>query len=89
MYKLLGKMQEEVHRFVIDYHRQKRLQTSFSSVLTEIPGIGEVRRAELLKHFDTIDNIKRASMEELERVVPKRTAQSIRNFFAMQEESEE
>jgi excinuclease ABC subunit C len=57
-----------VHRFAITYHKQKRKKSVTSVTLTKIDGIGEKRAKELLKFFRTIDNIKKATMQELESV---------------------
>ncbi|MGL5042801.1 MAG: excinuclease ABC subunit UvrC [Culicoidibacterales bacterium] len=81
VFKLLGKMQEEVHRFVIDYHRKKRIKTAFSSELTNIPGIGDARRNELLAHFIHVDKIKTATVTELEQVLPANLAQKVYGYF--------
>lgn len=80
-FRLLAKMQEEVHRFVIDYHRKKRIESAFASELTLIPGIGDARRNALLTHFVHINNIKKATITELEAVVPRKLATSIFEFF--------
>ena len=67
-FALVGKIQEEVHRFAISYHRQKRSSSSFSSSLTKIDGIGEKRARALLKSFKTITAIKNATQEQLAEV---------------------
>ncbi len=64
-FQLVGRVQEEAHRFAITYHKSLRGKTSVQSVLDEIPGIGEKRRVALLRHFGSIDKIKKASLEEL------------------------
>ena len=80
-YKLLGKMQEEVHRFVIDYHRKKRMQSAFSSELVEISGIGESWRKKLLAYFPHIDDIKKASIQELSTILPEKLAKNVYNYY--------
>jgi excinuclease ABC subunit C len=65
---LLQRIQEEVHRFAISFHRQTRDKRRFLSALDEIPGIGEKRKRALLKHFGSMDNIRRASVEEFRQV---------------------
>ncbi|MEE0859782.1 MAG: excinuclease ABC subunit UvrC [Acutalibacteraceae bacterium] len=67
VFTLVSTIQEEVHRFAIGYHRQKRKATAFKSSLTEIDGVGEKRAKALLKHFGTISNIKEADLAELEQ----------------------
>lgn len=86
VFKLLGKMQEEVHRFVIDYHRKKRIKSAFSSELTNIPGIGDARRNELLAHFLHIDGIKKATVRELEEILPTTLAEKVYQYFNTKEE---
>ncbi len=63
---LLQRVRDEAHRFAIDYHRKLRGKGSLSSPLEGIPGIGKKRRLMLLKHFGSLENIKNASMEELQ-----------------------
>ena len=75
VFTFLGRMQEEVHRFAIGYHRQRRKKSVFKSSLTDIEGIGAVRAKALLKHFGTIANIKNADLRELE-LCPKMTHDS-------------
>lgn len=65
LWKYIGTIQEEVHRFSIDYHRGLRGKSVQKSLLDEIPGIGEKRRNALLAHFGSIDKIKQASVEDL------------------------
>lgn len=67
-FKLIFEIQEEVHRYAIDYHRKLRKKETIRSGLDEIPGIGEVRKKELLKHFSSLETIKKASVEELSKV---------------------
>jgi len=81
IFKLLGKMQEEVHRFVIDYHRKKRIQSSFSSELTMIPGIGEATRSKILNFFPHINLLKQATIDDLSQVVNKTQAKRIYDFY--------
>ncbi|HHW45888.1 MAG TPA: excinuclease ABC subunit UvrC [Clostridiales bacterium] len=82
-YTLISTIQEEVHRFAISYHRQRRKRATFKSGLLEIPGVGEKTAGTLLKHFKTIKAIKSASLEELTNVkgINKRQAESIYSFF--------
>lgn len=65
-FTLVSSIQDEVHRFAIGYHRQKRSSGAFKSSLTEIEGVGVKRARALLKHFGTIKNIGLADLEELE-----------------------
>ena len=75
VFTFLSKMQDEVHRFAIGYHHQRRKNAAFKSSLTDIDGIGEVRAKALLKHFRTISNIRNADVAELE-LCPKMTHDS-------------
>jgi excinuclease ABC subunit C len=82
-YKLVYKIQEEVHRFAINYHKNLRRSNMTKSVLDEISGIGESRRISLMKHFEKIENIKKASIEELCEVngISEKIAEKIYSFF--------
>lgn len=83
VFTLVSEIQEEVHRFAIGYHRQKRKNTAFKSSLTEIDGIGEKRAKALLKHFGTISNIRLADLEELENAptMNKISAKAVYKYF--------
>ena len=81
VFALIGQIQEETHRFAIEYHRQLQVGHIKTSVLDKIPGVGEKRRAQLLKHFKSVKAIKRASLEALQEVVPKNTAQAVYQYF--------
>ena len=76
-------LQDEAHRFAIEYHKQLRRKNQVHSILDEIPGVGPARRKVLLKYFKDVDNIKAASLEELEAVpeIPRSTAKYIYRFF--------
>lgn len=82
-FKLITRIQDETHRFAIEYHRSLREKGQLHSVLDDIPGIGPVRRKSLLKYFKSIDNIKNASAEELcaPDGMNMRAAESIYSFF--------
>lgn len=64
-FKLITRIQDEAHRFAIEFHRSLRGKTQVHSVLDDIPGIGEVRRKGLMRHFGSVEKIKAASVEEL------------------------
>lgn len=83
VFTLVSKIQEEVHRFAITYHKKKHKGSSFSSTLTQIDGIGPKMATALLKHFKTVTAIKNASIEELCAVngISEKKAESIYNFF--------
>ena len=80
LFSFLSKMQDEVHRFAIEYHRTRRKKTTFKSSLTSIDGVGEVRAKALLKYFRTIDNISKADLKELESA-PKMTRDSALSVY--------
>ncbi|QEK11562.1 excinuclease ABC subunit UvrC [Crassaminicella thermophila] len=84
IFQLIGKIQEETHRFAITYHKSLRGKTAVQSILEEIPGIGEKRRIALLKYFKTIEKIKKASIDELSQVkgMNKRAAKEIKDYFS-------
>lgn len=74
LFFLLTRMQDEVHRYAISFHRQVRSKSLFSSILDEVEGIGEARKKKLLNQFKSVKKMKEASLEELEAVIPKNTA---------------
>lgn len=74
LFFLLTRMQDEVHRYAISFHRQVRSKSLISSILDEVEGIGEARKKKLLNHFKSVKKMKEASLEELEAVIPKNTA---------------
>ena len=77
LFSLLGRIQEEVHRYAITYHRQKHLKTTYRSKLDNVPGLGEVRRKELLKRFGTVRAVEEATLPELQIVLPKPVAAAL------------
>ncbi len=79
LFFLLTKMQDEVHRFVISYHRDRRSKSLTNSILDSIEGLGPKRKSELLRVFGTINRIKEASVEELSQYVPRNVAINIKN----------
>lgn len=81
VFSLIGTIQEEVHRFAIDYHRQKRSKRLRYSELDQITGIGPKRKELLLKTFGSIASIRQASLAELERLLPKDSAASVYHHF--------
>ena len=74
LFFLLTRMQDEVHRYAISFHRQVRSKSLFSSILDEVDGIGEARKKKLLNHFKSVKKMKEATLKELEEVIPKNTA---------------
>ena len=82
VFSFIGQIQEETHRFAIEFNRLQRKSRVQGSVLDKIPGVGEKRRAELLKHFKSVKNIRAASLAELEETVDRRTARAVFAFFS-------
>lgn len=78
LFHLLENIQDEVHRFAITFHRDKRSKSQIASALDNIKGIGEKRKTALLKEFKSVARIKKATLEELAAVVGESTAQSIK-----------
>ena len=83
LFKYIGRLQEEVHRFAIEYHRNVRNRNVSGSVLDEIEGIGPVRRKNLLEHFKSVESIKSASEEQLENApgMNSKAAKSVWEYF--------
>jgi excinuclease ABC subunit C len=85
-FKLITRIQDEAHRFAIEYHRSLRSKTQVKSVLDDIPGVGPARRKALMRHFKSLQEIRQASVEELMEIpeMNERTAEEIVAFFASQ-----
>ncbi len=81
VFSLIGRIQEETHRFAITFNRESHGKSVRGSTLDGIPGVGEARRTALLKHFKSLKAIREASLEELRAVVPKNTAQAVYGHF--------
>lgn len=81
LFHYLTRMQDEVHRFTISYHRQIRSKGSIQSVLENIEGLGEKRRKALIKKFGSLKAIKSASIEELSEVIPQNIAESLSEYL--------
>ena len=83
LYRFVASIQEEVHNYAITYHRSLRNKSLTKSILDDIQGIGEKRKKALLTHFKSIEDIKKASFEELLEVegMNKSSAESVYNFF--------
>ena len=82
-FRLMTRIQDEVHRFAIEYHRSLRSKEQVKSILDDIPGIGEKRRKALMKHFASIEAIKNAAIDELARAesMNEKAAASVYKFF--------
>ena len=88
-YTFVSEIQEEVHRFAIGYHHQRRSNSTFKSSLTDIEGIGTTRAKNLLKHFGSIKNIKEAELEELENApgMTRNAANAVYVYFHREDEN--
>lgn len=81
LFLFFTRIQEEVHRYAITYHRNIKAKGMLSSVLDVVPGIGEVRKKELLKRFGSLKRLKEASVEELSEVVSKEVAKNLATYL--------
>ena len=82
-FKLITRIQDEAHRFAIEYHRSLRSKAQVKSQLDDIPGVGPARRKALMRHFKSLEEIKAAQVEELMQVpeIPQNVAEEIYQFF--------
>lgn len=87
VFSLIGRIQEETHRFAITYQRSLRSKRLNRSRLDQIPGVGEKRRNLLLKHFKSISAIGKADLSELEQVIPSNAAKAVYDYFHGEEAS--
>ena len=88
VFALVGRMQEEVHRFAITYQRTLRQSQAVRSQLDQIPGIGEKRRTALLQTFKSLKRVREATIEELEAAVPHTAAQAVYDYFHSKQEEQ-
>lgn len=82
-FRLITRVQDEAHRFAIEFHRKLRSQGQVHSILDDIPGIGPARRKALMKNFATLDDIKAAEIEDLKKIpsMDEKAARNVYNFF--------
>lgn len=82
-FKLITRIQDEAHRFAIEFHRKLRSQGQVHSILDDIPGIGPTRRKDLMRHFENIDALKSASIEDLKELptMNEKSAKQVYTFF--------
>ena len=82
-FRLMTRIQDEVHRFAIEYHRSLRSKEQVRSILDDIPGIGAKRRKALMKHFKSLEAVREASVEELADVesMNEMSAVNVYKFF--------
>ncbi len=81
LFHYLERMQDEVHNFTINYHKQIRSKGLYASILDDIPGIGKQRKQELLKKYKTTENMKKRSVEELSSILPKNVAIELKDIL--------
>lgn len=85
LFALIGRLQEEVHRFAISYHHKLQSKRLRTSTLEKIPGIGETRRKLLLKHFKTVKAVREADLQTLKEVLPRDAAEAVYAYFHQEE----
>ena len=81
LFHMLERIQDEVHNYVISYHRNIRSKGALSSSLNDIPGIGDKRKKELLKKYSSMTKMKEATLEELEGILPKEVAYNLYEYL--------
>lgn len=81
LFHYLERMQDEVHNFTINYHKQIRSKGLYASILDDIPGIGTERKKELLKKYKTVDNMRKQSVEELSSILPHKVAIELKDIL--------
>ena len=86
-FKLITRVQDEAHRFAIEYHKSLRSKTQVKSVLDDIPGVGPARRKALMKAFASLEEIRNASVEELAQIpeIPLSVAEGIYRYFRLKQ----
>jgi len=87
VFHYLTRMQDEVHRFTINYHRTLRSKGSISSVLDDIEGIGPARKKQLIKEFGSVSKMREASIEELSKIIPIQVATELKEYLDSKYES--
>jgi excinuclease ABC subunit C len=85
---LIQQIRDETHRFAVSFHRQRRGARQTKTALLDIPGIGRVTAQRLLQRFGSVANLQRASQEELSRMVSKKSAEKIQQYFLERSKSE-
>ena len=81
LFHYLERMQDEVHNFTINYHKQIRSKGLYASILDDIPGIGTERKKELLKKYKTVENMHKQSVEELSSILPHKVAIELKDIL--------
>lgn len=82
-FKLITRIQDEAHRFAIEFHRKLRSKEQVHSILDDIPGVGPARRKDLMKHFASLDEVRKADVEDLKKLpsMNEKSAQEVYKFF--------
>ena len=88
-FRLITRIQDEAHRFAIEFHRKLRSQGQVHSILDDIPGIGPARRKALMKNYASLEEIRNAEIEELKKVpsMDEKSAENVYNFFRADSEA--
>ena len=81
LFHYLTRIQDEVHRFTINYHRELRSKGSIKSLLDNVDGIGNVRKKELMKKYGSVKKINEASIEELDEILPHKVSEYLKNYL--------
>ena len=81
VFHYLTRIQDEVHRYTINYHKQIRSKGSISSVLDNVDGIGSIRKKELIKKYGSIKKMNEASVLELSEIVPENVAKNLKKYL--------
>ena len=89
LFHYLERMQDEVHNFTINYHKQIRSKGLYASILDDIPGIGTERKKALLKKYKTVDNMRKQSVEELSSILPHKVAIELKDILENIKEDKE
>ena len=79
--KLIQQARDEAHRFAITFHRQKRSKRTLITELTDIEGVGEKTSQTLLKEFGSVKKVKQAEIEEIQKVIGKKSGEKVYNHF--------
>ncbi len=85
VFSLIGRIQEETHRFAVTFHHATHAKRSYHSELEDIAGVGETRRKKLLKEFGSVENIRAADMDALARILPRDAAKSVWEHYHKEE----
>ena len=86
-FKLITRIQDEAHRFAIEYHRSLRSKDQVKSALDDIPGVGPTRRKALMRHFKSLEEVRNAEVEELAALpeIPRHIAEGIYQHFRLKQ----